>query len=285
MIRALATIFAGLLGLAFGSFLNVCVSRWPQGESIVHPGSHCWACDRPLRWWENVPIVSWFALRRKCRTCGAPISPRYPIAEAAVGFAWAFAAWSGWNAAFPVAQTVGLCYFLWVLVALAVLDAEYLWLPDAITIPGMIVGFLWWLVQTELAGWRMHTLKQPWGDAGAIAGRVLAIVIAAGIIFAIRGIYWLIRRREGIGLGDAKLMAMLGAWLGLSGTLVAFGIGVVLGAIVALTLLIFPKSRTDAETWAASKLPLGTFLCIGGIVAALWGQPIVDAYLRWAGLG
>ncbi|MFP5235232.1 MAG: prepilin peptidase [Acidobacteriota bacterium] len=284
MIRWLITIFAGLLGLAFGSFLNVCVSRWPMGESIVQPASHCWACDRPLRWWENVPLVSWLALRGRCPTCGAPISIRYFIAEATVGIAWAFAAWNGWNAAFPAAQIVGLCYFLWVLVALAVLDAEFLWLPDALTVPGIIVGFLWWLMQAELAGWRLHTLKQPWGDAGAIGERLLAIVVAAGIIFAIRGLYWLVRRREGIGLGDAKLMAMLGAWLGLSGALLALGIGVVLGALAGLVLLVFPRARVDDETWAATKLPLGTFLCAGGIVASLWGGPIVDAYLRWAGL-
>lgn len=283
MIRVLGTIFAGLLGLAFGSFLNVCVSRWPMGESIVQPASHCWACDRPLRWWENVPLVSWFALRGRCRTCGAPISARYVVVEALVGLGWAAVAWNGWNAAFPVAHIVGLCYFFWVLVALAVLDAEFLWLPDAITLPGIVVGFLWWLLQAELAGWRLHTLQQPWGDAGAIMRRALAIVIAAGIIFAIRGIYWLIRRREGIGLGDAKLMALLGAWLGLSGALLAFGIGVVLGAVAGLALLFFPSARAGDETWAATKLPLGTFLCIGGIISTLWGGPIVEAYLRWAG--
>lgn len=283
MVRWLVTIFAGLLGLAFGSFLNVCVSRWPMGESIVQPASHCWACERPLRWWENVPLVSWFALRGRCRTCGAPISIRYLIAEGAVAIAWAFAAWNGWNTTLPVAQIVGLCFFLWLLVALAALDAEYLWLPDTITIPGIIVGFLWWLAQAEFTGWRLHTLKQPWGDAGAIAKRVLAIVIAAGIILAVRGLYWLVRHREGIGLGDAKLMAMLGAWLGLSGALLAFGIGVVLGALTALILLALPSPKEADESWAASKLPLGTFLCIGGVISALWGQPIIEVYLRWAG--
>jgi leader peptidase (prepilin peptidase)/N-methyltransferase len=100
----------------------------------------------------------------------------------------------------------------------------------------------------------------------------------------IRWIYWLIRRHEGIGLGDAKLMALLAAWLGLPGALLAFGLGVVLGALVAIVLLAVPSVRRDSKTWALRKLPLGTFLCIGGIVSSLWGSPILAAYLRWAGL-
>jgi leader peptidase (prepilin peptidase)/N-methyltransferase len=113
--------------------------------------------------------------------------------------------------------------------------------------------------------------------------RLLAILAAAGLILLIRWVYWLFRRREGIGLGDAKLMAMLGAWLGLPGALLSFGIGVMLGSLFALVLLALPSSRADAGGWAHMKLPLGTFLCIGGIVSGLWGQPIIAAYLRWSG--
>ena len=109
-----------------------------------------------------------------------------------------------------------------------------------------------------------------------------AILISAGLILLIRWMYWLVRRREGIGLGDAKLMAMLAAWLGLPGALLAFAIGVVLGAVVGVVLLL--KSRNTNETAAGlTKLPLGTFLCIGGIVSALWGVEMIGAYLRWAG--
>jgi leader peptidase (prepilin peptidase)/N-methyltransferase len=113
---------------------------------------------------------------------------------------------------------------------------------------------------------------------------LLDIFIAASLILLIRWLYWLIRRREGIGLGDAKLMALLAAWLGLPGALLAFGIGVVLGALAAVVVLVVPSARRESETWAMSKLPLGTFLCIGGIVSSLWGQPILAVYLRWAGL-
>ena len=99
----------------------------------------------------------------------------------------------------------------------------------------------------------------------------------------IRGLYWIIRRREGLGLGDAKLMAMLAAWLGLDGAMLAFSIGCVLGAITALVLLALPSSRKDEPNWALKKLPLGTFLCIGGIVSVFWGQQLIALYEHWAG--
>jgi len=113
--------------------------------------------------------------------------------------------------------------------------------------------------------------------------RLIAILVAAGLIVLIRWIYKLIRHREGLGLGDAKLMAMLAAWLGLPGALLSFAIGVVLGSLVAIVLLVRRTKSPTNETWASTKLPLGTFLCIGGIVSSLWGQPIIAAYMRWAG--
>ena len=129
-----------------------------------------------------------------------------------------------------------------------------------------------------------HIPWEPREDANNIALRLLGIMAAAGLILLIRWTYWLVRRREGIGLGDAKLMAMLGAWLGLSGALLSFAIAILLGAVFALATLALPAARRESDTWLLSKLPLGTFLCIGGIISALWGQPIIAAYLRWVGL-
>jgi leader peptidase (prepilin peptidase)/N-methyltransferase len=289
MIRILGTIFAGLLGLAFGSFLNVCLSRWPEGESVVKPRSHCRQCGRTLTWWENVPLVSWLALRGRCRTCRAWIGWRYPLVEFSVALLWAIVAWQfGGMMSLPdppfiditLIDVVGRMIFYWGLVALAVLDAEDLWLPDWITYPGIALGFLLTLVLAPLDDFW-------WSDRAtaklAAADDLLAILIAGGLILLIRWLYWLVRRREGIGLGDAKLMALLAAWLGLPLALLSFGLGVVLGALVALALLVIPSARRDSEYWSLSKLPLGTFLCIGGIVSSLWGQPILAAYLRWAG--
>jgi leader peptidase (prepilin peptidase)/N-methyltransferase len=289
MIRILGTIFAGLLGLAFGSFLNVCLSRWPAGESIVNPRSHCRQCGRMLAWWENVPLVSWLALRGRCRTCRAWIGWRYPLVELAVGVLWAQQAWNSLNLMFlpdapafdvALADTVGKMIFYWLLVTLVVLDAENLWLPDWLTFPGIALGFL------------LTTLLAPLDDfwwverataKSAALDDLLAILLAAGLILLIRWVYWLICRREGIGLGDAKLMAMLAAWLGLPGALLAFLLGFVLGTLVGVVMLAIPAAEAKKGEWTVREMPLGTFLCIGGVISSLWGEPIIAAYLRLAG--
>jgi len=281
-----------LLGLAFGSFLNVCLSRWPQGESIVCPRSHCRNCDHALAWWENIPLLSWLALRGRCRNCKTPIGWRYPMVELAVGVLWALAAWRAINPTdilgvsseeLPMALIALIfnLFFYWSLVALAVLDAEHLWLPNWLTWPGIVVGYLLLNLQVDLDE---AVLKIGMGPSYAAASRLLEILAAAALILLIRWTYKLIRHREGLGLGDAKLMALLAAWLGFPGALLAFGLAVLLGSAVALAMLAQPASPGQSKEWAARKLPLGTFLCIGGIVSSLWGQPIIAAYLRLSGL-
>ena len=304
MIRILGTIFAGLMGLAFGSFLNVCLSRWPQGESVVSPRSHCRNCGRTLAWWENVPLVRWLALRGRCRTCRAWIGWRYPLVELAVGALWAQQTWRFFESlsqpVFPEGAAFGLKWaffdaaakmlLYWLLVALAVLDVENLWLPNRLTIPGILSGLGFSIAAAYRMSWGSNGASD-WG-AGSVflegtflaylLAIVLGVLLAAGLILLFRWLYWLIRHREGIGLGDAKLMALLAAWLDLPGALLAFGIGIVFAALVAVVLLVLPSARLDISAWAAKKLPLGTFLCIGGIISSLWGQPILAAYLRWA---
>ena len=289
MIRILATVFAGLLGLAFGSFLNVCLSRWPAGEGVVSPRSHCRNCTHTLAWWENIPLLSWLILRGRCRNCKTQISWRYPLVELAIAVLWML---QGWRFSEVISQpdvpainivlahTLGMMVFYWMLVALAALDAENLWLPNFITIPGIALGFILTAILAPLDdSWWLD--RGTW-ESAAVAD-LLAILIAASLILIIRWLYKLIRHRDGLGLGDAKLMALLAAWLGLPGALLAFAIGVVLGAAIALVLLINPAARTNPQSWATSKLPIGTFLCVGGIVSSLWGQPILAAYFRWAG--
>ncbi|HUN84846.1 MAG TPA: prepilin peptidase [Terracidiphilus sp.] len=303
MMRILGTILAGLLGLAFGSFLNVCLSRWPEGESVVAPRSHCRSCGRRLGWGENIPLLSWLALRGRCRTCKSAISWRYPLVELAVGALWALIVWQHvarlvalWPASqFPTTVSfspffllqffgsiVAEMFFFWMLVALAALDAAHLWLPNRLTYPAIAVGFVLSVIPISCGG---PIESARWGSSHvkmAIAS-LLAIAVAAGIILLIRWLYWLVKRQEGIGLGDAKLMAMLAAWLGLPGALLAFAIGVVLGTVVALVALVVPAARRGSDSWAMTRLPLGTFLCVGGIVAALWGPQIIAAYLKMEG--
>jgi leader peptidase (prepilin peptidase)/N-methyltransferase len=308
MIRILGTVLAGLLGLAFGSFLNVCLSRWPEGESVVKPRSHCRSCGRELAWWENVPLVSWIALRGRCRTCEAKISWRYPLVELAVGLLWGIVGWRFVSEVldphFPpglfvadLAFRICTMFLLWLFVGLAALDAEHLWLPDWITLPGIALGLPFYALKLLFLVGLEYPDRLPFTDLlvheryllfGLTFKWLLGTVVAGGLILLIRWAYWLVRRREGIGLGDAKLMAMLAAWLGLPGALLSFGLGVVLGAGFALVLLVKNNANKASAkhtegAWAITKLPLGTFLCIGGIVSALWSQPILTAYLRWAG--
>jgi leader peptidase (prepilin peptidase)/N-methyltransferase len=323
MIAAFVTVFAGLLGLAFGSFLNVCATRWPQEESAAKGRSHCRSCGRTLDWWENIPLASWLALRGRCRSCKAPIGWRYPLVEFAVGGLWAFASWRVLAGATDLARPLGvfgyqlsivagLMVFLWLLVALAVLDAENLWLPDRLVWPGIVLGiagtYFWLAAATRLSQHHFDAVplsalpmmsmgSMMWlddflefirfpGINSPLAGWLLLIagpVMAAAAILLIRWIYWLLRRREGLGLGDAKLMAMLAAWLGLEGALLAFSIGCILGALTALIILALPALRKDEPNWALKKLPLGTFLCLGAIVSVFWGSQLIALYEHWAG--
>jgi leader peptidase (prepilin peptidase)/N-methyltransferase len=238
-----------------------------------------------------VPLVSWLALGGRCRTCRAWIGWRYPLVELTVGVLWAASAWQAMSPThdlqlpstdpyMALLDTACHLAFFWTLVALAVLDAEHLWLPDWLTLPGIALGFLLVNFQCYLDESR---IKIGMGPVFAAVETALEILAAAGLVLLIRWIYWLIRRREGIGLGDAKLMALVAAWLGLPGALLAFVLGVAMGALVAVVLLAVPSMRKNSERWGLNKLPLGTFICIGGVVSSLWGQAIISAYLRWAG--
>jgi leader peptidase (prepilin peptidase)/N-methyltransferase len=302
MIRTLGTIFAALVGLAFGSFLNVCLSRWPKGESIIRPPSHCPACSHTLAWWENIPIFSWIFLRGRCRACRKRIAVRYLFIEAATGLLFAIEAWQALSALdlsnpgfstldfaaiepleinLTLANALSRMALYWLLLALAMLDLEHLWLPDLLTYPGILCGVA---VNMALVGYESLPGFVFSNLTLAAEKEVVAVVAGAGVIILIRWLYWLVRRREGIGMGDAKLMALLGAWLGLPGMFLAFGLGVVLGATVGILLLALPSSRRREQGWAHTQLPLGTFLCLGGLLSGLWGETILAAYFRWSGL-
>ncbi len=324
MIPAFVSVFAGLLGLAFGSFLNVCLTRWPEEENVIKGRSHCRTCGRTLPWWQNVPLVSWLALHGRCRSCHTRIPWRYPLVELAVGCLWAYASWHVLARAYdPLLPTGVFVYqlaivlatmaFLWLLVGLAVLDAKHFWLPNRLVWPGILLGMLSTIVCLALAS---GLNKRYFGElsptalpltasmasvmklvyildefhipnfGSAVAGvavLVTAPLLAAGMILLIRWIYWLIRRREGVGLGDATLMAMLAAWLGLDGALVAFSLACLFGLITVLALLAIPAARGEREEWPLKKLPFGTFLCLGAMVSVFWGGPLIAAYERWAG--
>lgn len=302
--RMFGAILTGCFGLAFGSFLNVCLTRWTCGESVIHPRSHCRTCQRTLSWWENIPLASFLLLRGRCRTCGTSIGLRYLLVEVSAGITWAVAAWQqapalylpGWTrisifdaVVFGLVKMI-LCYLL---IGLAVLDAEHLWLPDWYTLGGAALG-----LPLSLARFGVHviwpSLPLHWSISSGLASHrahffdafllwVFGVLTIPAAIFTIRWIYRKVRGREGIGLGDVKLMLMLAVWIGFSHALVALMLAILLGFAVALVMLIRPSSRAGFETWVTTRLPFGTFICIGGMVSALWGRPIIDAYLRLAG--
>jgi leader peptidase (prepilin peptidase)/N-methyltransferase len=303
MVRALATLFAALLGLAFGSFLNVCIARWPEGESVVKPRSHCRHCGQTLGWRDNLPLASWLALRGRCRNCQSWIGCRYPLVEFSVALIWALLAWQtvpafatpGWtatsmfDASFYALQRAILC---WLLIGLAVLDAQHFWLPDRLTLGGAVLGLPFAFVSFAVH-WIWPKAPFHWGSNWythrahvfeLVLHWTIGIIVAPSIILFTRWAYRLVRRREGIGLGDAKLMLLLAVWLGLLHTLLAFVLGVFFGFILALVVLFVPRTRREAKTWVMTKLPFGTCLCLGGTISALYGAPIIDAYARAANI-
>jgi leader peptidase (prepilin peptidase)/N-methyltransferase len=304
MMQIAFTIVFALAGLTFGSFLNVCASRWPEGESMVMPRSHCRACKRQLAWWENIPVLSWLALRGRCRSCHAVIGIRYPLAEAAVAATWAFAAWNGTSvldrpgADWPqILDALGFAAvqmaFCWLLILLATLDAEHFWLPDRVTLTGAALGGLTSLLRFG-APWLRSSLPLHWSLLGVAESHrallllgvtpwLISMLLLPGFLLLIRWGYGAWRGQEGVGLGDIKLMLLLSAWMGLSHALLAFFLGISLGAIAAIVVLLSPQSRDSLESKRLSKIPLGTFLCIGGILSAFWGRAILTAYLTWSG--
>ena len=294
MVRWAGAIFAALFGLAFGSFLNVVLARFPEDESIIHPRSHCRHCDHILAWWENLPLLSWILLRGRCRQCHAGIGVRYPLVELAIGVLWT-ACWLRFGppqigeigdirvhipTAYSMTQVVGYALLCWLLLALAALDAEFFWLPDVLTLPGIALGIVFTLTLARLQWGGPASLLESAQSCG------LAVVAAGGLILIIRLAYWLVRSVEGMGLGDAKLMAMLAAWLGLRGALECFAIAIFAAAAAAFVWLGVLAIRRETSGWGKMPLPLGTFLCAAAITQLFYSHWLTaPMHLELLGLG
>jgi leader peptidase (prepilin peptidase) / N-methyltransferase len=252
----IVAIFSVLFGLAFGSFLNVCISRLPQHKSIVRPASYCPSCGEPILAMDNLPLIGWGLLRGRCRHCGWRIPPRYPLVELATATLFLLT-WLTFSLTLEGAGMATLCFLL---LGLAVMDAETLLLPNSFTLPGIALGIAYSGLR---GGWRTGILAAAYALA------------AATLIFLIRGAYSLVRRQEGMGLGDAKLLALIAAWLGPWQTLLALFLGVLAAAIFGLILMARKKRSAGAL-----QLPFGSFLCAAAIYAIFRGQPIIHWYLQ-----
>lgn len=260
MIEAL---LAGLFGLLIGSFLNVCIHRLPQDLSVVAPRSSCPACGQIIAWYDNVPLLSYLMLQGRCRHCNARISWRYPVVEllTAACFFHAVLAHGASGAALRVSLLSAL------LIGLFFTDLEERILPDEMTLGGALAGLLlaWFVPLPE--GLTSLLLPRDWSpNALSLFEAAAASVALAGLLWLVGELYFRLRKREGLGFGDVKLIAMLGAFLGLHGTLLTLVVGSVSGSIFGLALLA--RRGREAATY---ELPFGSFLAAAGLLLAHLG--------------
>jgi leader peptidase (prepilin peptidase)/N-methyltransferase len=239
---------AGLiLGLIIGSFLNVCIHRLPRNESLITPSSRCPSCHHSVRWWDNIPVISFLILGGRCRDCGRPISWRYPIVELVSGIGYLLLVWRfgvGW-------QTVVYALLFSSLLVITFIDLDHQIIPDRITLPGMIVGLV------------ASSIILPIGFLDALIGLLLGGALFYGVAVASRG---------GMGGGDIKLIAMIGAFLGWKQALLTIFIGALVGSVIGLFLMTFKgKSRKY-------PVPFGPFLSLGAVVSLFAGPAIWSWY-------
>jgi leader peptidase (prepilin peptidase) / N-methyltransferase len=240
------------LGLSVGSFLNVCIHRLPHRTSVVRPSSRCPNCGYELGWFDNIPVVSWLMLRGRCRKCAAPISIRYPIVEVLTMLVFLLHWWVfGWT----LVMVVRLA-FACALIALFAIDFEHHLLPDKITLPGIATGLI-------------VNLVVPPGIVDAILGTL----IGGGVLWAIGEAYYRYSGQEGMGGGDVKMLAMVGAFLGWKLVLVTLVLSSVAGSLVGLLVLAV---RRGGLKYA---LPYGTFLALGALTASLIGDRLIAWYV------
>jgi leader peptidase (prepilin peptidase) / N-methyltransferase len=256
MTNAGFVVLAALVGAVIGSFLNVCIYRLPLRKSIVWPASACESCRRELSWYENLPIVSWVVLGAKCRTCKVPLSIRHPIVEALTAIMFGAAAWYYGPTALLASRLVFGC----ALIVLFAIDLEHHLLPNAITLPGILAGVAFSLV-TE-PGW---------------LASVVGAVVGGGILWLIAEGYYRLRHEEGLGMGDVKMLAMIGAFIGWQLTIVTLMMASVAGSVVGLALIVARKGDMKYA------LPFGTFLAMGAALAATVGPGVLSWYLQFWG--
>jgi leader peptidase (prepilin peptidase)/N-methyltransferase len=266
--------FAVVLGLVWGSFANVCVYRWPpteehpKGRSVVKPPSHCSACKTPIRWYDNLPLVSWLWLRGKCRACKAAFSARYMLVELATGLLFGVAWWAAVTANqlfepldVRLLRFVIYAAFCFVMVVITFIDLDHKLILNKVTYPAMVIFYGLGLLLPERAWWE--------GLVGAAVGY--------GVPWLIGEIYYRLKGREGLGLGDSMLLAVIGALLGWKGVVVALFGGSVLGSVLGITFLIATRKDEEppAETIEAAEeeapsvmrteLPFGPFLAMAAV--------------------
>jgi leader peptidase (prepilin peptidase)/N-methyltransferase len=251
-----STAFVFILGAVVGSFLNVCIYRIPAGQSIVSPRSRCPQCETPIRWYQNIPVLSWLLLGGKCANCTEPISWRYPFVEllTAVLFCGVFLTFGF--------QPATLIYWIMaaILVTVTFIDLDHQIIPDVISLPGIVVGFL----GTFFIPWI------TWFDS------LMGIIAGGGSLLLIALTYEFVTKKEGMGGGDIKLLAMLGAFLGWQAIFPVIFISSMVGTAVGIPLMLWRKADSKLA------LPFGPFLAFGAMFYLIWGRALVRWYVDLA---
>jgi leader peptidase (prepilin peptidase) / N-methyltransferase len=271
-------ILAGILGAIIGSFLNVVIHRVPLEESIVFPNSRCPSCAAVIAFYDNIPVLSYLLLGGRCRGCKQRISPRYPAVELMTALLFVGVIWhNGVTAALPFDLV-----FVAALVALIFIDAEHMILPNVITYPGIAFAIIARLAIPYLMGqphfddlpWLMEGLFQGWPlSAASLGGAALGALVGGGSLWLMGWTWEKLRGIEAMGLGDVKMMFMVGAYLGWRLTILTIFMGVFSGSIIGIVVMVV-QGRRDLKIY----LPFGIFLGIGAIAALLIGRQIVEWY-------
>ena len=278
MIDTVIGLYAFIVGAAFGSFLNVCVARWPRDLSIIRPGSRCPFCGHQLSWYENIPLVSWLALRARCRCCDEPISVQYPLVELTVALGWMLAFMQ-----FGLSlSALRLAVVFTVLLGIALTDAKHYLIPDGFTVFG-----LFFVIATSV-------IAEFVGDQGPFVGPYDALVGAcagAGLIAIVGWLGEAALKKEAMGMGDVTLMAFAGAMLGPTRAIVTVFLGAMFGAVTFLAI-VYPIARVRQATYReqtelalggasfeAPLVPFGVFLAPAALVMLLWGDSLLARVL------
>jgi leader peptidase (prepilin peptidase) / N-methyltransferase len=244
-------VFVFFVGCCLGSFYNVLIHRLPAGESIIQPGSHCPQCKHPISFYDNIPLLSYFVLMGKCRHCGKPIPLRYPLVETLTGgLALLLFLRYGWNPQFFLE-----CVFVSLLLIITFIDLDTYLIPDVLSVSGIVAGFAFSFLATRLS----------WLDS------LLGIILGGGFFFLIAIGYQVLRHKEGLGGGDIKLLAMIGAFLGWPGVVFTVLAASLVGTVVGVVIMW--RSRIGL----GAMLPFGPFLASGAILYLFWGEE----FYRW----
>jgi leader peptidase (prepilin peptidase)/N-methyltransferase len=292
--------FIFLFGMVIGSFLNVCILRIPEDLSIVAPASRCPRCQTLIKWYDNVPVFGWLWLRGKCRTCGLPISPMYPLVELATGLLFVTC-----YLEFGLTQSaVKWLFFTCLLIVLTITDLRVRLLPDLVNWPGFVAGLFFSAVVPPGDGFTASLYvslahRLPPRPVQGLLDALLGAAFGSFLLWAVAALYKRVRGREGMGMGDVKMMALVGAFLGVRGAFLTILLGTLLGTVVGVTVIVALYAggwqRKLAERasrrhlgsvnslrWAIAsqyQLPLGTFLGIAALLVVYFGPRMLT---RWS---